>query len=214
MKDVNSSNASTRQPTPGIDDSKALFESSNFENFRTSIKSKLAAQAGSRLESEKAAPPPDSDWNSSKGYSEPPVDKANKNESSHSTSKLSSLIHQQPAPSWQSGAKPLNENKRTLYNPAVSGRQQRNAGRAGGYASGAGDGSNPADHQRTAAWARSKKESVEFEGLLADITLGGAGGAGGNARKQPEGYVLQNCCMCENFMKSLASDDQVPRESS
>ena len=34
MKDVNSSNASTRQPTPGINDSKALFESSNLENFQ------------------------------------------------------------------------------------------------------------------------------------------------------------------------------------
>ena len=180
MKDVNSSNVSTRQPTPGVNDSKALFESS-LENFQTS-KSNLVAQAGSKLDSEKAAPP-DANWNS-KGYfgdSKPPV-KAIKNES---TSKLPSLIHQ-PAPSWQTGAKPSNENKRTLYNP-VSGKQ-RNAGKAH-YASGAGEG-NPTSHQRTAAWARSKRESVEFEGLLADITIG-ASGAVGNARKHPEGYVLE-----------------------
>jgi hypothetical protein len=189
MKDVNSSNASTRQPTPGINDGKALFESSNMENFRTS-KSKLAAQAGSKLDSDKAAPPHDSDWNSSKGYfgDSKPLVKTNKNEHDHSTSKLPSLIHQ-PAPSWKTAAKPSNESKRTSYDP-LSGKQ-RSSGKAGGYIGGAGEG-NPtmASHQRTAAWARSKRESVEFEGLLADITLGGASGAGGNARKQPEGYVL------------------------
>ena len=183
MKDVNSSNASTRQPTPGFNDSKALFESS-LENFRTSNKSNFVAQAGSKLDSEKVAPPPDVNWNS-KGYfgdSKPPV-KANKNES---TSKLPSLSHQ-PAPSWQTGVKPSNENKRTLYNP-ISGKQW-NAGKAH-YARGAGEG-NPTSHQQhTAAWARSKRESVEFEGLLADTTLG-ASGVVGNARKQPEGYVLE-----------------------
>lgn len=189
MKDVTSSNASTRQPTPGINDGKTLFESSNLENFRAP-KSKLAAQAGSKLDSDKAAPPHDSDWNSGKGYfgdSKPPV-KANKNEHDHSTSKLPSLTRQ-PVPSWQTAAKPSNENKRTLYDP-VSGKQ-RNAGKAGGYVNGAGEGNTTmASHQCTAAWARSKRESVEFEGLLADITLGGASGAVGNARKQPEGYVL------------------------
>ena len=191
MKDVNSSNASTRQPTPGPNDSKALFESS-LENFQTS-KSNFMAQAGSKLNSEKAAPPSplDSDWNSKGHFGDskpraPPV-KANKNEYGHSTTKLPSLVHQ-PAPSWQTtaAAKPSNENKRTLYNP-VSGKQ-RNADKAG-YASGVVEG-YPTSHQRTAAWARSKRESVDFEGVLANITLG-ASGAVGNTRKQPEGYVIE-----------------------
>ena len=203
MKDISSSNVSTRRPTPGINESKALFESS-LENFQTS-KSNLMGQAGSKLDSETAAPPSDLDWNS-KGFfgdSKPPV-KGNKNEydySTNSSTKFPSLSHP-PAPSWQqTGAaftKPSNENKRTLYNP-VSGKQ-RIAAKAH-FASGVGEGNPTSYQQRTAAWARSKRESVEFEGLLADITLGQSGV--GNARKQPEGYVLQlHFAICvEIYMK-------------
>lgn len=191
MKDVNSTNASTRQPTPGINDSNTLFESS-LENFQTFSKSNLVAQAGSKLRDseKKATPPPDENWNS-KGYfgdSKPHVKTNKNNEYGHSSSKLPSLSNQ-PTPSWQAGANASNENKRTLYNP-VSGKQRNVAAGKAGYVSGAGAGEgNPTSHHRTAAWARSKRESVEFEGLLADITFG-VSGAVRNARKQPDGYVL------------------------
>ena len=186
MNDVSSSNASTRKPTSGISENMALLNfDTTLDNFRTS-KSNLAAQAGSKLDSEKAAPAPDVERNKF-GDSKPPIAiRGNKNEYGHNNSKFAPLSKHPP--SWQTGAaftKPSNETKRTLYNPVLG--KHRNAGKAY-YGSGAAGEGNPSQQQRAAAWARSKRESVEFEGLLTDITAESSG-LFGNARKQPEGYV-------------------------
>ena len=196
MNDVSSSNAGTRQPTPGISESMALFDTS-LENFKTS-KSNLTSITGSKSDREgKSLTSIETEQNNYGAFS-----KSKKNYNSHlehgyqysnHSSKFTTSSQQ---PNWQSGttttttntssvSKPPLEQRRTSYNPVALGAgKQHYPGKANVNAA-VGDGEGNASQART--WGRNKKESVaDVEKLMNEM---GHSGFESYARKHQDGYV-------------------------
>ena len=167
INDVSASNASTRQPTPGISESMALLDTSSLDNYRTS-KSNLTINSGRKSDLEKSptsaaekGPVKDGEkLNTNRNYKLPNIN-----------SKFPPLPPSQQPPLWQTVRKLPLENKRVLYNAATLGgeRHQEN------------------DVKRQ-VWGRAREETVaDIEGLFGDI---GSNNAGSNTRKPQEGCVV------------------------
>ena len=191
INDVSTSNASTRQPTPGASESIALFEAS-LDTFKRS-KSNLASIEGSKSEHQEKSTAPTEREKENKGafadYSRQ-VKEDNGTEFEHGSRHSRHSSKFPPAgqlPTWQNGTttfnKPPLEHRRTLYNPVALGAAGKAHHTSKTHVS-AGKGGNP--NQR--AWGRAKRESVaDIEGLLNEF---GQSDFGSYARKPRDEYVF------------------------
>lgn len=206
VNDVSSSNVRTRQPTPGPGESMALFDTS-LDNFQQTAKSNLAAHTtGSKSDLEMSAAVEQLDLNHRGLFRNSKPDKENKMESIHDYDNKSKFPPTGLRPLWQTESaitKQPQERKRTLYNPAVAGAGRTHNPNNKIHSSAAvGEGeSNPSQWP----WGRTKRDSINIEGLLADVS---PIGAGSKRKPQERYYVLfmnEQMLMCPSLFRFEAT---------